>query len=71
MTDITNTTHGGQRTRPVFTGGLMRCCLATLDEATTLTETPGEVLHCLYCPSSMRLSPDGWRWARDLYPEEK
>ncbi len=53
------------RVRP---GGLMRCCLQTLDEhMDTATEAPliGTVLSCRFCSrSSMIVAPDG-TWERE------
>lgn len=49
----------------VFHGGLMRCCLATLEERmATCAPDPveGEVLPCKYCSSSMIFGGGAWRW---------
>jgi hypothetical protein len=50
-------------------GGLMRCCLATLEERmATCAPDPvvGEQLKCKYCNNWMRFGEDGaWEWDRD------
>lgn len=53
----------------VFHGGLMRCCLATLNEAMhEAVDAPqeGEVLPCKYHPedNSMIFRDGAWRWNR-------
>lgn len=47
--------------RPISTGGLMRCCAATLDE-----EDDGvrDTMNCKYCGASMSFRNDAWRWNR-------
>ena len=61
----------------VRTGGLMRCCLATLRERMpTCAEDPkeGETLVCDYCgPSSggMIFHDGAWEWNRPAMPWEK
>ena len=50
-------------------GGLLRCCIQSLDEQLEATETQppiGTVLICVYChkPTLVR-APDGvWEWNR-------
>lgn len=56
---------GHRRTKPVRIGGLLRCCLTTLDEAENLKEEEGETLHCKYCSSSMIFLNDAWEWLRE------
>lgn len=51
-------------------GGLMRCCLQTI-ENTPVNDEEGEVLPCAYCRSSMRLEGGIWKWAKDLYHKEQ
>lgn len=56
----------------VYHGGLMRCCLATLDEFMAATEVEpkqGDVLPCKYHPEdqSMIFHNGAWRWN---YPME-
>jgi len=56
-------------------GGLMRCCLLTLDDylAAGGTEKSGTVLPCAYCRSSMIVAADGvWEWNRqDAKPDAR
>lgn len=54
----------------VFHGGLMRCCLATLDEHMQAAEEPpkeGDVLPCKYHPddNSMIFTDGAWRWNQE------
>lgn len=43
-------------------GGLMRCCIKSLDDYEG-DEAVGTVLHCKYCMSGMVVAPDGvWEW---------
>lgn len=52
------------RCLPVNTGGLMRCCLDTLD-TTRITEREGDVLQCKYTDSkdhSMVVHNGCWQW---------
>jgi hypothetical protein len=47
-------------------GGLMRCCLATLEElypnGPAQIATEGQVLPCAYCSSSMIFRAGYWEW---------
>ena len=47
-------------------GGLMRCCLATLEElypnGPAQVATEGQVLPCAYCSSSMIFRAGYWEW---------
>lgn len=48
-------------------GGLMRCCLASLDEAMEAATSPpeeGNTLRCKYCSNSMIFVNDAWQWDR-------
>lgn len=45
-------------------GGLMRCCLATIDNSTE-PASEGKVKHCLYCSSSVVLKDGAWEWKRE------
>ena len=45
----------------IFTGGLMRCCLQTLDER-TVPATEGEEQPCKWCSSGAVFRDGGWRW---------
>jgi hypothetical protein len=52
-------------------GGLMRCCLASLDDAmVAATEPPkeGDKAECRYCKDSygMRFRDGAWEWAKPL-----
>jgi len=56
----------------VFQGGLMRCCLATLDDYMAKTDKPpqeGDTLPCAYHSDNggMIFRDGAWRWNR---PEE-
>ena len=56
------------RVRP---GGLMRCCLLTLDEEMNIaTEKPkdGDTLHCKWCddPYGMVFVGGAWQWNKAL-----
>lgn len=49
-------------------GGLMRCCIATLDEAMVAAEKPpeeGDKLTCKYCHEEygMVFRDGAWEWA--------
>lgn len=49
----------------VFLGGLLRCCLATLEETMATRATlpvDGEKLRCRYCKNGMIFSASAWRW---------
>lgn len=51
----------------VRTGGLMRCCLATLEERMpTCADDPveGEKLVCRYCSGNMVFRDGAWEWDR-------
>ena len=55
--------RGKYRVRP---GGLMRCCLSSLDELQmTSAEMPkeGDKLRCIYCSHSMVYREGSWEWA--------
>jgi hypothetical protein len=47
-------------------GGLMRCCLETLEghypDGPAAKAAEGEVLPCKYCRSSMIFSEGYWQW---------
>ena len=53
------------RRLPVRIGGLMRCCIATLNGAAFASEKEGDVLPCKYCKSSMRVKGGAWEWNHD------
>lgn len=53
----------------VYQGGLMRCCLATLDDFMATTEHPpkeGDILHCAYHGDNggMIFRDGAWHWNR-------
>lgn len=57
-------------------GGVLRCCIATFDEARDNPETPareGDVLPCRWCKGSLIFKDGKWRWNRaaDLLSESR
>jgi hypothetical protein len=54
---------------PLRPGGLMRCCLASLDEAMRERAEPpqeGETMHCKYCKpdnGGMIFRDGAWEWS--------
>ena len=53
-----------RRTKPVNHGGLLRCCITTLDEA-EVEEVEGEVLPCKWCGGLLIFNGEVWRWYRE------
>lgn len=58
-----------EETYKVDQGGLMRCCLQTLDDlmllrkrAHELLMPEGDVITCAYCKGKMICSGASWRW---------
>lgn len=53
----------------VNAGGLMRCCLETLDDyypdGPKQKALEGQLLPCKYCRSSMVFRSGWWNWQRD------
>lgn len=49
------------RRLPLAIGGVMRCCLETLN-STKVNEVEGEIVKCKYCSSSLILENGIWRW---------
>lgn len=52
-------------------GGLMRCCIATLDNRAkdgTLPSCQGSILNCDYCTSQVIYIDNAWEW---LNPRDK
>jgi len=52
-------------------GGLMRCCLQSLDDAMVAAEKPpseGDRVTCKWCsdPDGMIFTNGAWQWARSL-----
>lgn len=52
------------RKLPLRIGGVMRCCIETLD-TTPVIENEGDVLPCKYCSSSLRVRDGAWEWNHD------
>jgi len=47
-------------------GGVMRCCLQTLEMADLVAPpTDGDVLSCRYCRSALRFWRQAWEWKRE------
>lgn len=47
-------------------GGLMRCCLLSLDDAMVAAKAPpreGDALKCKYCGSPVVFRNGAWEWA--------
>lgn len=59
-----NANIGNSRTLPIKIGGLMRCCIDTLDSAVLKSEEEGTVLECRHCKGSMRVRNGKWEWNR-------
>lgn len=53
--------------KPLHIGGVMRCCLATLDlhEQQGGDDAEGTVLPCRYCTSALHVQDGAWRWHRE------
>lgn len=49
------------RKAPLRIGGVMRCCMETLD-TTPVMETEGEVLKCKHCRQSLVFTDGCWGW---------
>lgn len=59
-----------KRNYQIRVGGLMRCCLASLNEkCTELKHVEGEVFPCLHCTSSMVFRDGAWEWLADPLPK--
>ena len=66
---------------PRYIGGLMRCCIATLDDHGENEEreadVEGSVLPCKYCTSAMILKTDehpsgfAWHWFKEYEDAKK
>lgn len=56
-------------TDPIRTGGLMRCCCATIDDYYDKPVIPkpaqDDILRCEYCASSMIFRYGCWEWNRE------
>ena len=56
---------GHPRRLPLRIGGVMRCCIETLDTTPMTTEDEGTVLPCRWCKSSLRVRDGAWEWTHD------
>lgn len=54
---------------PLAIGGVMRCCIASLDahEQAGGAQTEGAIVPCLYCESSLHVIGGIWKWCGE-YP---
>lgn len=54
---------------PLAIGGVLRCCIHTLDQHETVngTQEEGTVLPCLYCQSALHVIGGKWQWCGE-YP---
>ncbi|MDP3794197.1 MAG: hypothetical protein Q8R07_05640 [Candidatus Uhrbacteria bacterium] len=59
---MTTLTPSHPRTLPLRQGGVMRCCVQTLDNALFYHEKEGDVLPCRYCSSSLIVRDGAWEW---------
>lgn len=53
-------------------GGVMRCCIHTLDEVENVegfVQDEGTVVPCKYCKSALWVRDGAWEWHRDYKPE--
>ena len=56
--------------RRIRIGGLMRCCIGTIQEHNTEPSAKGDVLDCEHCTSQMRVAEDGvWEWVNSFRAE--
>jgi hypothetical protein len=51
-------------------GGVMRCCMTTLD-TTLVMEEEGEILPCKFCSSALIFRDGIWQWFREYKKEKK
>jgi hypothetical protein len=62
-------TRGAYQVDKVKIGGLMRCCLETLQEyypnGPEARAAEGDLLRCKYCSSSMIFRSGSWEWNRE------
>lgn len=59
---------------PLAIGGVMRCCIATLDAHETAggAQAEGTVLPCRYCKSALHVQGNVWRWFKEYeFPAER
>jgi hypothetical protein len=55
------------RQLPIRIGGMMRCCIHTLDNS-IVREAEGDTLRCHHCKSRLRVREGAWEWD-DTYKE--
>lgn len=52
-----------KRTKPLQMGGVMRCCIESINEHDDSQDQTGEVVQCNHCSSSLILNHKGiWIW---------
>lgn len=58
-------THSPNRFQRVRVGGLMRCCIHTI-ETTEIKNEPaeGDSMECRYCSDQLRWHDGAWEWVR-------
>lgn len=66
MTIQTSPHPAGWRAHP---GGLMRCCIETLEKRSPDQPVEGMVLGCDWCSDFMRFEQGAWRWIGAHVPE--
>ena len=60
---VVHSMQGLPSTRLIRPGGLMRCCVQTLNELPAdRVDREGEVLKCNYCEGWMRFCKGAWEW---------
>ena len=47
---------------PIRIGGLMRCCIATLEMMSGGNE--GDIINCISCQSQMQVHDGAWEWVQ-------
>lgn len=62
-------TEAHPRKLPLRIGGVMRCCVETLN-TTPVIESEGDVLPCRYCSSRLRVRDGAWEWDDEYHKEE-
>jgi hypothetical protein len=58
--------HMGKPKRRMRLGGLMRCCIQTIQESPGLREIEGTIIACEHCHEQIRFREKAWEWAHDL-----
>lgn len=59
------------RRLPLRIGGVMRCCIQTLNDTPLRSENEGEILKCVYCSNSLRVRAGAWEWNDERECEKK